>query len=210
VVVSPLFRRNSQPTAPVPDDEPEADSADGSLAGKAYTAKKGRPTPKRSAAEGRRAAEPAPKDSKEARKRMRKKMADERSERWEAAKRGDESAMMARDRGPVRRLVRDIIDSRRNVGPFFFGAVVVVIVLTTVFGKRPAVILGTTLGFYALFLVLLLDIFLIYRTIRKAVASRFPDSKERMASLIMYAAMRSISFRKLRNPSPRVKPGDTV
>jgi hypothetical protein len=202
--VSPLFRRNSA-EAPA---EPEADSAvasDGPLS-RSETAKKGRPTPKRTAV--KRVVEPPPKDNKEARKRLQQKMREERAERWEGAKRGEEKYLLPRDRGPVRRLVRDIVDSRRNVGPFFFGAVIVVIALTMV--RITAVYLAATALFYGLFFVLLVDIFLMSRVIRKAVRDRFPDSKERLGSLYLYAAMRSISFRRLRNPKPQVKPGDAI
>ena len=34
---------------------------------------------------------------------------------------GDERYLLARDRGPERALVRDIVDSRRTVGTCFFG-----------------------------------------------------------------------------------------
>jgi hypothetical protein len=94
------------------------------------------------------------------------------------------------------------------VGPFFFGAVIVVIALTMV--RISAVYLAATALFYGLFFVLLVDIFLMSRVIKKAVNNRFPDSKERIGSLYLYAAMRSISFRRLRNPKPQVKPGDTI
>ena len=38
------------------------------------------------------------------------------------AARGDDAYLPARDRGPVRKLVRDVVDSRRNVGSFFLSS----------------------------------------------------------------------------------------
>jgi hypothetical protein len=213
--VSPLFRRNSPDAAPdaaVPEPAGSEPGTEGPPAGsvpvgKAVTAKKGRPTPKRSTV--RRVAEPPPKDPKEARKRMRAKMRQERAERFEGMKRGDDQYLLARDKGPVRKLVRDIIDSRRNMGPVFFGTVLVVIAVT-LFRPPNQVIIASTFVFYGLFLMLLLDIFLISRRINRAVEERFPDTKERMPALYLYGGMRSISFRKLRSPAPKVKPGDAI
>jgi hypothetical protein len=65
---------------------------------------KGRPTPKRSEAQGRRQGPPPPPPTtrKEAYRRMRETQATNRGSVRAAAARGDESALPARDRGPVR------------------------------------------------------------------------------------------------------------
>jgi hypothetical protein len=46
--------------------------------------------------------------------------------------RGDQSALPARDRGPVKKFVRDYIDSRRSLGEYFLPLMVIVLLLTMV------------------------------------------------------------------------------
>ncbi len=41
---------------------------------------------------------------------------------------GKEEYLLARDKGPERALVRDIVDSRRTVGTFFFGGALIVLI----------------------------------------------------------------------------------
>ena len=73
---------------------------------------KGRPTPKRTEAQGRRTGPPPPPPTtrKEAYTRMRSQQASRRVEARQGAARGDDSYLPARDRGPVRKLVRDVVD----------------------------------------------------------------------------------------------------
>lgn len=55
-----------------------------------------------------------------------------RAEARAAYMRGDQSALPARDRGPVKKFVRDYIDSRRSLGEYFLPLMVIVLVLTLV------------------------------------------------------------------------------
>ena len=89
---------------------------------------KGRPTPKRRDAEGRRGPVTAPKTRKEAYARQKQLTRDTRQQRETAKatlkprspaeqraalKRGDTSALPRRDQGPTRKLARDYVDSHR-------------------------------------------------------------------------------------------------
>ena len=204
--MSPLFRRKGATVET--HEEVEAPEVDGSQA-KSYTPAKGRPTPKRSEAGKRRAAQPAPKDNKEARTRMRQRMRTERAESYEGMRRGEDKYLTARDRGPVRRLVRDLVDSRRNVGTFFFGGALLVIIGSMQTWPAP-IRLASNILWLVLIIVIVLDAFLISRMIRKNVRERFPDYKARLPSLYFYGFMRSVVFRRMRSPKPQVKVGDTV
>lgn len=205
--MSPLFRRNKA-DADASEAAAEPSVAD-QLAGKAVTPGKGRPTPKRKESQRRRVAEPPPKDNKEARKRMREKMRAERAEQFEGARRGEERFLLARDRGPVRKLVRDLVDARRNIGPYFFAGLMVVL-LTSLQFMPPTVRLGGSVLWFGLLVLMVLDGFLIARLVKRSVQERFPDSNERLPALYFYAILRSMSFRKIRNPKPQVKIGDEV
>lgn len=204
--MSPLFRRSNKTDA-VPEEAPETSPGTAQNEGKAYTPGKGRPTPKR--VQRRKVAEPPAKDNKEARKRMREKMRVERQERFEGARRGDERYLMPRDRGPVRKLVRDLVDARRNIGPFFFSGLLVVLI-TSLQMMPPMVRFGGSVLWFGLIVLMFLDGFLISRLIKKVVRDRYPDTQEKMPALYFYAIMRSLSFRRIRNPKPQVKIGDTI
>src|SRR3954462_3942392 len=82
---------------------------------------KGRPTPKRSEAPGRRPGPPPPPPTtrKEAYKRMRENQAANRVNARSAAARGDDSYLPRRDHGPAKRLIPHVLDGRRNVGRLF-------------------------------------------------------------------------------------------
>ena len=104
-----MFRRRNAATqdAPAeggPDTAGVASKANGT--GPAVTAGKGRPTPKRSEAERARRYT-APGDRKEAMRQARGRDRQARGRKAEAMRRGEEWALPAKDRGPVRAQARD-------------------------------------------------------------------------------------------------------
>ncbi len=203
-----LFRRKSADAVPA---EPATTGAEETEpAPKGYTPPKARPTPKRSEAERRRrAGEPVAKGDKDAKAKLRERRRAERAEAYDGMRRGEDKYLPARDKGPVRRLVRDLVDARRNVGTFFFfGAIIVVVGSMAVW--RPVVRLGANLLWLGLIFAMLLDAFLISRLIRRTVRDRYPDATERMAGLFFYGVMRSVVFRRMRAPQPQVKVGEEV
>jgi hypothetical protein len=176
----------------------------------ARTAGKGRPTPKRSEAQGRRTGPPPPPPTtrKEAYKRMRQTQASRRTESRQGMARGDDSYLPARDRGPVRKLVRDVVDSRRNVGSFFLAIAAVALVGTvypSVLVKNYATLL--LLGF---FLVMVVDSVLLSRRIKRKVAERFPKGDQSTRGVSWYGISRSTMIRRWRFPKPDVKLGAEV
>jgi Protein of unknown function (DUF3043) len=193
--------------AAAPDATPATTSPDsGELRGSG----KGRPTPKRSEAQGRRTGPPPPPPTtrKEAYKRMRQQQAAGRGEARLGAARGDDSYLPARDRGPVRKLVRDVVDSRRNVGSFFIAIAGVALVGTVV--PNLAVRSYATFLLFGFFIVLIIDSFVLSRKINAKVAERFPDGKEKTRGAVWYGISRSTMIRRWRFPKPEVAPGADV
>jgi hypothetical protein len=172
----------------------------------AATAGKGRPTPKRSEAERRRR-QPysAPKDRKEASRVSRDRQRADRTRRMQAVRRGEEWAMPPRDRGPVKALARDYVDSKRRISEYYMYGLLVLLVLLFV----PSLIVKTTVPLLVLAAVLVMAIEGVYigRKVRALAAQRLPGESTRGISL--YAAMRALQIRKLRVPKPRVNPGDS-
>jgi hypothetical protein len=128
--------------------------------------------------------------------------------RREAMRRGDDSALPVRDRGPARRYTRDYVDARRNVLGLFVPVAVPVIVLGFIFPHVRVVVLITTFALYAYILGSLFDSILMAQGIRKQVAMRFPNESTRGIGL--YAAMRALQFRRMRMPAARVARGAKI
>ena len=181
--------------------------ADEKAPSKRYTPSKqelGKITPKRKT--GGRIVEPPPANNKEARKRMRDKQREIRAEARAGMMAGKEEYLLPRDKGPERALVRDIVDSRRNVASYLLPGTLVVL-----FGSSAAmpaqVRLGVNLFWFMLAFAMVVDSVLLSRRIKKLVRAKFPKSTVRWGSLYLYAIMRSISFRRMRMPAPKVKIG---
>ena len=172
----------------------------------AVTAGKGRPTPKRSEAERRRR-EPytAPKDRKEAARTSRDRQRTDRTRRMEAVRRGEEWAMPPRDRGPVKALARDYVDSKRRVSEYYMYGLLVLLVL--LFIRTPIVQTIVPLLVLAAVLIMGIEGVLIGRKVKSLAAERLPGQSTR--GLALYSAMRALQIRRLRVPKPRVKPGDS-
>lgn len=168
-------------------------------------APKGRPTPKRAVAQSQRKAVVAStgnrkEDAKRARERRRTEMAKQR----EALANGDERYLPTRDKGPVRRFVRDYVDSRYSVAEMFLPLAVVILVLSMV-RQQSVQSIALTLWLVVIVLILLDSIGLVFR-LRKALATRFPDEPRRGA--VAYGLMRTLQMRRLRLPKPQVKRGE--
>lgn len=204
-----LFRRKSEePAASVVVSEPETPEVNA----KGYTPSKrdlGQKTPKRVVA-GRRMAEAPATNRREAAKRLREKQRVERLEAREGMANGEERFLPPRDKGPVRKLVRDIIDARRTVGTFFFGATFLLMLLSFTRAINPAIYNAANALFLVLLLGTVVDSYLISRTVKKLVRQRFPDHQEKMRSLYIYAFMRAVTFRFMRNPKTQVKIGQAI
>jgi hypothetical protein len=209
----PLLRRkNSDLVADAVEEVETADTAeDATVAGsrsKAYTPSKkelGQVTPKRRE-QGVRRVEPPPANRREAYRRLREKQRAQRVEARKGMLEGDEKFMLARDRGPVRALVRDIVDARRNVGSYFLIGALVVIIGSS--GAMPVrVQYAANLFWLLLALAVIVDSILLTRKIKRTVRERYPDESHRGVGF--YGFMRSITFRKMRMPKPRIKIGES-
>lgn len=161
---------------------------------------KGHPTPKRREAERvRRRAITAPRDRKEAVREARKRNRAERGRQMQALKAGDERALPNRDRGPVRKYARDMVDARRSVAEFFLPLAVLILLLTS-FGTASLKLFGGTLWLALIVLVVLDSVVLAYR-LRRGLQRSLPAEPHRGAT--PYALMRSMQIRRFRLPPPR-------
>lgn len=169
---------------------------------------KGRATPTRKEAEAaRKQALKVPKDPRAARRAARER---DRAARLEARSRmlaGDERAYPPRDQGPVRRYVRDFIDSRLSLAEFFIFIALAILV----FGFVPVTSIQqyVNITWFALLAVVAIDVTSILIRLRIALRKHVPDASMRKGCL-WYAAIRLLQLRRLRIPKPKVRRGEAV
>lgn len=167
---------------------------------------KGRPTPKRSEAQqARKKRMTPPRSRKEAAALQRERMRADREKRVKGMQSGDERYLPARDRGPVRRFVRDYVDSRRSVGEFLLPLLLLILVLSFL-GESMVWARSATATLWLMMIVLTtLDTTLLVWRLGRQLKARFPDTSTKGAKL--YGVMRSSQLRPLRMPKPQVKAG---
>jgi hypothetical protein len=204
----------------------EVDSPDGASRGSRKTGPKGRPTPKRSEAgrSGRKGpVAPAPMTASQARARRKtlagpKLSREERSagraagrarmtERRDRMMAGEEAYLLPRDQGPVRRYVRDVVDSRRNVLGLFMPATLVLLFASF---AVPQLQLYASPAMLVLMVVMSVDGLLLGRKVNRLVDEKFPKNTESRWKLSLYAAGRATQIRRMRAPKPQVKRGSSV
>jgi hypothetical protein len=171
------------------------------------TPAKGKPTPKRSEAEKRRR-QPytAPGDRKAAAQQGRDKDRSGRQRKMEAMRRGEDWALPRKDQGPVRALARDIVDSRRGISEYYLYGIVVLIFLLFVPALRGNPIIDYII--LVILVVIVLEGWWVSRKVLTMAQQRHPGESTR--GLRVYTAMRGTQIRRMRVPTPRVKPGDKV
>ncbi len=169
-------------------------------------APKGRPTPKRSDAQTqrRRASSGAPLDRKEAAKRQREARRADMARQREALASGDERYLPVRDKGPVRRFVRDFVDSRFCIAEYFLPLAVIILILSVIQVQNIQNI-SLLLWLGVIVLIVVDSIGLAFR-LKRQLAQRFPDTPKRGA--VAYGLMRTLQMRRLRLPKPQVKRGE--
>jgi hypothetical protein len=167
--------------------------------------KKGRPTPKRKDAESARKISPlAPAHTKEEKARQKSAARAARIAQRAAYLRGDENALPLRDRGPVKKFVRNYVDSRRSIGEYFLPVIGIVLIVSLI-PFAAAAIVGVVL-MYTVLIASVIDGALIGRKIKKQVLARFPDESPK--GLAMYGWLRSTQMRRMRAPKPGVAVGE--
>ncbi|MEP7035608.1 MAG: DUF3043 domain-containing protein [Actinomycetota bacterium] len=170
---------------------------------------KNHPTPSRRDQEAARKRPLVPTDRKAAATQSREANRLARARQRAAMLSGDESALPARDRGPVKHYIRDVVDSRWNIGEFMLPIMVLVLALTAVPIFAPAVGKVTTLLVfflvYGLIVVGVIDAFLMWRRTKAKIVARFGEAPPRGSA--MYAVIRAFQMRRSRLPRPQIARG---
>ncbi len=164
---------------------------------------KNRPTPKRRDQEAARKQPLVQTDRKAAKNADREARRENSRKMREAMVTGDEKHLPPRDKGPVRRFVRDSVDVRYNLGELLLPLMLAVLVLSLFAGTWATYVF---LGVYVLILIAVLDAFLLWRRTKPKILARFGEDTN-LRGLGMYQAMRGFQMRRTRMPKPQVKRG---
>ena len=168
---------------------------------------KGRPTPsRREAEEAAKARAKVPRTRKEMARAQRETRSESSRSVRAAMKAGDERFFPARDQGPVRRFIRDFVDSRFSFVELMVPLLIVTMVLGYSGNQRLTqmgniVMLGTLL-------LVIMDIVFLRLRLRRELARRFPDESPKGTTY--YAVSRALQMKFMRMPKAKVKIGQEL
>jgi hypothetical protein len=176
----------------------------------AKQAGKGRPTPKRSEVERQRRQPytPPPTDRKAASAQQRERRRADQKRKTDAMKRGEEWALAARDRGAVRALARDYVDSRKFILSEYilFGVFVLIFIIFALgSSKHSVLVLYIELGIVA---IIAAESLYHGAQVMRLVKQRLPG--ESTKGISWYVAKRSLRLRVSRIPPARVARGEAI
>jgi hypothetical protein len=193
-----VFRRRSQ------DEQSQSASTTALLEDQPRDpqAPKGRPTPKRSEAQSqRRKAVSTPTDRKSAARQARDARRADMAKQRQALAGGDERYLPPRDKGPVRKFVRDYVDSRYRVAEFFLPLAVVILVLSVAGSMQDL----SLLLWLVVIVAIVIDSVVTSVLLRRQLRRRFEGKNTKGA--VAYGLMRTLQMRRLRLPKPQVSRG---
>jgi len=194
--VGTVFGRSKTTNDKLTDDalHPERDGA------------KNRPTPRRKDQEAARRQPLVVADRKQAKQLDRAKRSEQMAKTRQAMLTGDDSGLPPRDKGPVRRYMRDFIDARWNLAEFMLPVMLIVLALS--FLRTSTILFFVTILTYSILLAAAVDTFLMWRKLRKRLVEKFGAEAAGGKGNGMYAAMRAFQLRRSRMPRALVKRGE--
>lgn len=188
-----MFRRSKSEPAP----EPTATKVGG----------KGRPTPTRKEAEAAaKARAKQPRTRKEQSAAQRRQRSESSKTIRQAMREGDERYFPARDKGPVRRFIRDYVDARFSLIELVIPLLLVTMVLG--YSGSPALARWGNTLLLVIVIVVLFDMVWLRFRLRRELARRFPDSS--LKGTTYYAITRAMQMKFMRLPKSRVKIGQAL
>jgi hypothetical protein len=189
-----LFRRTREEVATPPEEATKQ-------------AGKGRPTPSRKEAEAAaRARAKPPRTRKEIAAAQRGSKSESSARVRQGMRNGEEKYLLPRDKGPMRRFIRDYVDHRFS----FIELLIPLLVVTMVFGYsgNPTLrSIGNTVLFGSVLLVAV-DMFVLRFRLRRQLAARFPGQS--IKGTTYYAITRAMQMKFMRLPKPQVKIGQDL
>ncbi|KRC56774.1 MULTISPECIES: DUF3043 domain-containing protein [unclassified Nocardioides] len=168
---------------------------------------KGRPTPTRKEAEAAaKARARVPRDKRELQRQQRELRSESSRKIRQGMKAGDEKYFLPRDKGRVRRFIRDYVDARFSIVEMVIPLMIAGLVLG--YTGQSALVQASSIVLLATVLFVITDMFVLRFRLRRELRRRFPD--ESLKGTTYYALTRSMQMKFMRLPKARVKIGQAL
>lgn len=165
---------------------------------------KGRPTPTRKEAEAAaKARAKAPRNRREKAAHQRQHRVESSKQIRQAMKDGDERYFLPRDQGPLRRFIRDFVDSRFSFLEIMIPTMLVTLVLG--YSGNAALARIGNLVLIGMLLLIILDMVTLRFRLRRELGRRFPEDP--VKGTTYYAISRAMQMKFMRLPKPQVRIG---
>ncbi len=187
-----LWRKKTE-EAPVVEEHPQRPGA------------KNRPTPKRRDQEAANKRPVVVTDRKSAARTEREARRANMAATRAAMITGDESKMPPRDKGPVRRYIRDFVDARFSLGEILLPLMLLALVISLI--KEVWALTTVFVLVYGVLFVSMGDAFFMWRKLKGQLVAKFGAEAIPSGSM-MYAVMRAYQIRRSRLPRPMIKRGE--
>jgi hypothetical protein len=192
-----LFRRTKTETTPVPDEPTDQTGPQ----------KKGRPTPSRKEAEAaNKARAKVPRTRKEMAAAQKAARGQSSAQVRQAMRTGDDRYLPPRDKGPVRRFIRDYVDSRFSFIELLIPLMLVVLILG--WSGNATVTTYANLAMLSVLVLIIIDLIRLRFRLTRELTARFPDTSTKGTTY--YAIARSMQMRFMRLPKTQVKVGQRL
>lgn len=185
----------SKSTAVVPAEQEQAAAP--------LDGRKGRATPKRRDSQAARRQPLVPVDRKKAKTSSKDEQRKARTDARTAMANGEERALLARDRGPIKRYIRSYVDARLRIGEIMLPLMLFMLLISV---ALPTSLKGNGLLIvWFIALAGVVDAAIMWRKCKKRIIEL--TGEEPPARSWWYAGMRAFQMRFTRMPRPQVKRG---
>ncbi|QPK80558.1 DUF3043 domain-containing protein [Schaalia sp. ZJ405] len=201
-----MFKREKKETA-ASSTQPVAHTGAGT--------KKGRPTPTRKEAQRRNDRPLVPADRKEAKRQAKERRNAQFQREQMALETGDERFLPLRDKGRVRRFVRDWVDARWSFSEFLMPIMLLFLVAMMTLSLwrtldqviASYVMISVTSAMYTLFAISIIEGIVVWQRLKRKIRDRYPND-EIPKGTWYYCFSRMIMARRWRSPKPQKARGE--
>ncbi|WP_343212329.1 DUF3043 domain-containing protein [Actinomyces sp. 565] len=167
---------------------------------------KGRPTPKRKDAQARNLHPIVPADRKAAKREARAKQDEAWERQRQAMQTGDERYLPPRDKGPIKRYIRDYVDARYCLGEWFMPLTLLLLIVFIGFSSQQTLIsYYFMLAIYLYLFIAIGDAVVCWRQLRRRLYAKFGrDKVQEQGTIFWYVFSRCFNLRRWRQPAPQV------
>ena len=196
-----LFKKRSQTPEPEPVAEPSPKPGG-----------KGRPTPRRKDQQAKNLHPVVPRDRAAAKREARAARDAAWKRQNEAMITGEEKYLPSREKGPIKRYIRDFVDARFNLGEYFMPLIFVLLIISFGFSSLlphyPLISFYTVLAMNGYLLAAIADAVWCWTRLRRRLTAKFGQEKVKdEGTILFYIMSRCFMLRRWRRPAALVSRG---